>query len=128
MKSASGAYYVTFTPPEELTKATLEAVKIARMTGKIKKGVNEVIKSIERGQAKFVVIAMDVDPPEIVAFLPTICDERKIPYMFVPSKKELGEVAGISVAASSVSIIDPGEAKGYIEEIAKKIAEIRAKK
>ena len=64
----------------------------------------------------------------IVAFLPALCDEKKIPYMFVPSKKELGEVAGISVAASSVSIIDPGDAKGYIDEIAKKIAEIRSTK
>lgn len=128
MKSASGAYYVTFMPPEELTKATLEAVKIARMTGKIRKGVNEVIKSMERGQAKFVVIATDVDPPEIVAFLPTLCEEKKIPYMFVPSKKELGDVAGISVATSSVSIVDPGEAKGYIEEISKKVAELKGKK
>ncbi|PUA31969.1 MAG: 50S ribosomal protein L7ae [Candidatus Terraquivivens tikiterensis] len=128
MKSATGAYYVTFNPPEELIKATLEAVKIARLTGKTRKGVNEVIKSIERGQAKFVVIAMDVDPPEIVAFLPALCDEKKIPYMFVPSKKELGDVAGISVPASSVSIVEPGDAKGYIDEIAKKVAEIRSGK
>ena len=121
-------YYVTFQPPEELTKATLEAIRLARASGKIRKGVNEVIKSIERGQAKFVVISTDVDPPEIVAFLPTLCDEKKIPYMFVPSKAQLGEAAGISVAASSVSVIDPGEAKGYLDEIIKKIQEIRQQK
>ncbi len=121
-------YYVTFQPPEELTRATLEAVRLARTSGKIRKGVNEVIKSIERGQAKFVVISTDVDPPEIVAFLPTLCDEKKIPYMFVPSKAQLGEVAGIAVAASAVSITDPGEAKGYLEEIVKKVAEIRQQK
>jgi len=121
-------YYVTFQPPEELTKATLEAIRLARTSGKIRKGVNEVIKSIERGQAKFVVISTDVDPPEIVAFLPTLCDEKKIPYMFVPSKAQLGEAAGISVAASSVSVIDPGEAKGYLDEIIKKIQEIRQQK
>ncbi|MEM2061684.1 MAG: ribosomal L7Ae/L30e/S12e/Gadd45 family protein, partial [Candidatus Caldarchaeum sp.] len=61
-------YYQTFSPPEELMTASLEAVRLARTSGKIKKGVNEVIKAIERGQAKFVVIATDVDPPEIVAF------------------------------------------------------------
>jgi len=118
-------YYVNFDVPEELMRASLEVVKIARETGKIRKGVNEVIKSIERGQARFVVIAMDVDPPEIVAFLPTLCDERKIPYIFVSSKKALGEAAGLQVSASSVSIIDPGDAKDFMEEIAKKIAEIR---
>jgi len=118
-------YYVNFDVPEELMKATLEVVKMARETGKIRKGVNEVIKSIERGQAKFVVIAMDVDPPEIVAFLPTLCDERKIPYIFVSSKRELGEAAGLQVNASSISIIDPGDAKDFLDEIVKKVAEIR---
>ncbi len=121
-------YYQTFTPGEELVKATLEAVRIARTSGKIRKGVNEVIKSIERGQAKFVVIATDVDPPEIVAFLPTLCEEKKIPYTFVTSKAQLGEVAGLAVAASSVAITDPGEAKGYLEEIAKKISELKSAK
>ena len=118
---------MTFQPPDELVKATLEVVRMARESGKVRKGVNEVIKSVERGQAKFVVIATDVDPPEIVAFLPTLCDEKKIPYMFVGSKKELGEAAGINVAASSVSIVDPGAAKDFLEEIIKKVAEIRGK-
>lgn len=120
--------YVTFNPPEELMKATLEIVKMARETGKIRKGVNEVIKSIERGQSRFVVIATDVDPPEIVAFLPSLCDEKKISYTFVDSKKKLGEAAGISVATSSVSIVDPGAAKDFLEEIIKKIQEIRGRR
>jgi len=68
---------------------------------------------------------MDVDPPEIVAFLPTLCDERKIPYIFVTSKKELGEAAGLQVSASSVSVIEPGDAKDFMDEIIKKVAEIR---
>ncbi|HDD42404.1 MAG TPA: 50S ribosomal protein L7ae [Nitrososphaeria archaeon] len=120
--------YVNFDVPEELMKATLEVVKLARETGRIRKGVNEVIKSIERGQARFVVIAMDVDPPEIVAFLPTLCDERKIPYIFVTSKKELGEAAGLQVSASSVSVIEPGDAKDFMDEIIKKVAELRGAK
>jgi ribosomal protein eL8 len=120
--------YVTFNPPEELIRATLEVVKMARESGKIRKGVNEVIKSVERGQAKFVIIAADVDPPEIIAFLPLLCDEKKIPYTFVSSKKALGEAAGIAVSTSSVSIIDPGASKDFLEEIIKKVAEIRGKK
>ncbi|MEM2096530.1 MAG: 50S ribosomal protein L7Ae [Candidatus Caldarchaeum sp.] len=121
-------YYQSFNPPQELVKATLEAVRLARTSGKIRKGVNEVIKSIERGQARFVVIATDVDPPEIVAFLPTLCEEKKISYTFVGSKAQLGEVAGLGVPASSVAITDPGEAKGYLDEIAKKIQEIKSGK
>jgi large subunit ribosomal protein L7Ae len=100
-------------------------VRLARETGEIRKGVNEVIKSIERGQARFVIMAMDVDPPEIVAFLPTLCDEHKIPYVFVASKRELGEAAGLQVSASSISIIKPGDAKDFMDEVIKKINEIR---
>jgi large subunit ribosomal protein L7Ae len=70
---------------------------------------------------------MDVDPPEIVAHLPILCDEKKVPYTYVPSKKQLGEAAGIEVAAASVAIIDPGGAKDLVDEIIKQVQEIRAK-
>lgn len=120
-------YYVTFEVPEELSKATLEAIRIARTSGKLRKGVNEAIKSIERGKAQLVAIATDVQPPEIVAVLPTISDERKIPYVFVPSRADLGEAAGINVSSAAVAIEEPGEAKSYVEEITKKINEIRSK-
>jgi len=124
----SKPFYVRFEVPPELAEKTYEAVKKARETGgKIKKGTNETTKAVERGLAKLVVIAIDVDPPEIVAHLPILCDEKKIPYAYVPSKKRLGESAGIEVAAASVAIIDPGGAKDLVEEIIKKVQEIRAK-
>lgn len=76
------------------SRKAYEAVKKARESGgKIKKGTNETTKAVERGQAKLVVIAVDVDPPEVVLHLPYLCDEKKVPYIYVPSKKRLGEVA-----------------------------------
>jgi large subunit ribosomal protein L7Ae len=121
------AFYVKFQTPKDVANATLEVVKLVRSSGKLKKGINEVTRAVERGQAKFVVIAEDVDPPEIVAFLPILCDEKRVPYVYVPSKKDLGEAAGLEVAASTVAIIDPGEAKGYLEELIKKVNEIRGR-
>ena len=70
-------------------------------------------------------IAEDVEPPEIVAHLPLLCDERKIPYVYVPSKEKLGEAAGIEVKAASATIIEPGEAKDIVEEIVKKVETLR---
>lgn len=125
----SRPFYIRFEVPPELAEKTYEAVKKVRETGgKIKKGTNETTKAVERGLAKLVVIAMDVDPPEIVAHLPILCDEKKIPYTYVPSKKRLGEVAGIEVAAASVAIIDTGGAKDLVDEILKKVQEIRAQR
>ncbi len=121
------AFYVKFQTPKDVANATLEVVKLVRSSGRLKKGINEVTRAVERGQAKFVVIAEDVDPPEIVAYLPILCDEKRVPYVYVPSKKALGEAAGLEVAASAVAIIDPGEAKGYLEELIKKVNEIRGK-
>ncbi|QOR94466.1 50S ribosomal protein L7ae [Thermosphaera chiliense] len=121
-------FYVKFEVPPELAEKVYETVKKVRETGgKIKKGTNETTKAVERGQARLVVIAEDVDPPEIVAHLPLLCDEKKIPYVYVPSKQKLGEAAGIEVAASSAAIVDAGEAKSMVEEIVKAVQELRAK-
>ncbi|MEM1586806.1 MAG: 50S ribosomal protein L7Ae [Candidatus Bathyarchaeia archaeon] len=118
-------FYVKFEVPSELANAAYEAVQMASRTGKVKRGTNETTKAVERGIAKLVVIAEDVDPPEVVAHLPLLCDERKIPYIYVPSKAKLGSAAGIEVAAASTCIIDPGEAADLVKEIIDKVQKIR---
>ncbi|AFK50965.1 50S ribosomal protein L7Ae [Thermogladius calderae 1633] len=117
-----------FEVPQDLAEKAYDLLKKARETGgKIRKGTNETTKAVERGQAKLVLIAEDVDPPEIVAHLPALCDEKKIPYIYVPSKQKLGQAAGIEVAAASAAIIDFGGAKDLAEEVLSKLKEIRAK-
>ncbi|MFP3132565.1 MAG: 50S ribosomal protein L7Ae [Nitrososphaeria archaeon] len=116
--------YVKFDTPNELAQAALDAVKQAKESGKIRKGTNEVTKAVERGEAKLVIIAEDVDPPEIVAHLPLICSERKIPYIYVKSKKDLGAAAGLQVSAASVAIIDPGQAKQIVDQITSQLSKI----
>lgn len=121
------APFVKFTMSKDLIDKTLKAVSMAKDGGKIRRGVNETTKAIERGQAKLVVIAEDVAPPELVAHLPLLSDEKNIPYSFVPTKKELGDASGIPVPTSSLAIIESGSAKEMIEELAKKIEEIKKK-
>jgi len=74
-----------------------------------------------------VLIAEDVDPPEVVAHLPLLCEEKKVPYLYVPSKKRLGEAAGIEVSAASACIVEPGEAKADLDQLTSKFQELRAK-
>ena len=85
-------------------------VEKARKTGKIDKGTNEVTKAIERGVAKAVFYATDVDPKEIVLHLSVIAKEKGIPVIEVDSKQKLGIAAGIPVSTSSVAIIEVGDA------------------
>ena len=121
----SKPFYVKFEVPKDVANAAYEALQIALRTGKIRKGTNETTKAVERGQAKLVLIAEDVDPPEIVAHLPLLCDERKIPYIYVPSKAKLGSAAGIDVQSAAACIIEPGEAEDLVKEIITRIQRIK---
>ncbi len=85
-------------------------IEKARKTGKIDKGTNEVTKAIERGVAKAVFYAGDVNPKEIVAHLSAIANDKGIPAFEVDSKQKLGIAAGIPVSTSSIAIIDAGDA------------------
>jgi ribosomal protein L7Ae-like RNA K-turn-binding protein len=89
------------------------------------KGTNEVTKMIEREQAALVVIAEDVEPVEVVAHLPVLCDEKKIPYAYVPLKDELGKSVGLPVSTSTAAIVKVGKAKSAVEDISKKVKELK---
>jgi len=104
---------------KDITRKALEAVEIAKKTGKIKKGVNEVTKSVERGVAKLVLVALDVNPKEIIMHLPLLCKEKNIVIIPVPSREELGASVGLGVPTSAVSIIKEGDSKDLIKELSK---------
>jgi len=94
-------------------------VEVARKTGKIDKGTNEVTKAVERGTAKLVVVAEDVQPKEIIQHLSVLCEERGIPYANVDSKKKLGLAAGIAVSTASIAVVEEGDSKNEIAELQK---------
>lgn len=97
-----------------MSEQLYEAIELARKTGKVKKGINEVTKVVERGKAKFVIYAADVSPKEITMHLPLLCKEKGIPCASVPTKEELGAAAGLPVGTGAVAIIVEGEAKDLL--------------
>jgi len=110
--------YVRFETPSDLADKVLQLVQVASETGKIRVGTNEVTKSSERAEAKLIVMAEDVYPVEILVHVPMLCEEKRIPYVYVPKKLRLGQAAGLSKSAASVAIVEPGEAKALLDEIA----------
>jgi len=108
---------------KEVVDKIYEAVEIAKATGRIKKGSNEVTKAIEKGTAKLVAIAKNVNPPEITMHIPLLSKEKDVLCVEVPSKEELGAAAGISLGTASIAIIEEGEAKNTVKEIIKKLKE-----
>ncbi len=94
---------------------------IKQKRGKIKIGVNEVTKTIERGSAKFVVIADDVNPKELVAHLPIIAKEKGIAISHTPAKEDLGKAVGLKVGTSAIAIVDEGENKAELQKFIEKL-------
>lgn len=117
--------HVKFTAPKELQDIAYEIIEIARDTGKVRKGTNESTKAVERAIAKFVVIAEDVDPPEIIFHLPVMCEEKNIPYIYVASKNKVGTALGIDVPSASAAIIEAGDAQKLIDDLAKKLKDLQ---
>ena len=64
--------------------------------------MNHVTKLIEEKKAKLVVIASNVDPIELVVWLPTLCRKMDIPYCFVKGKARLGQLVHQKNAAAVV--------------------------
>jgi len=109
--------YVRFETPSDLADKALQLVQVASETGKIRVGTNEVTKSSERAEAKLVIMAEDVDPVEILIHVPMLCEEKRIPYLYVPKKQRLGQSAGLSKSAASVAVVEAGEARTLLEEL-----------
>tara|TARA_Y100000310_G_scaffold145018_2_gene144388 strand:- start:69 stop:365 length:297 start_codon:yes stop_codon:yes gene_type:complete len=88
-----------------------DVVEKASKTGKVDRGVNEVTKAVERGVAKLVVVASDVDPKELTQHLPILCNEKNIKFIEADSKEKIGISAGINVPCAAIAVIELGEAK-----------------
>ncbi len=117
-----------FEVPKELVDKAYQAFSAARDSGKIRKGTNETTKAVERKQALLVAIAGDVQPQEVILHIPVLCDEKDIPYVFVPHKDELGKAVGLTVPTASAAIVEAGNAKSIIADLAAKLKDLKAGK
>jgi len=90
----------------------------------LKYGINHITTLIEQRKAKLVVIAHDVDPIEIVLWLPALCRKMDIPYCILKSKARLGElVHKKAVTAVALTECRPGDASS----LAQVVSSVRAR-
>eukprot|EP00917_Polyrhabdina_sp_WS-2016_P020022 GHVP01042807.1.p1 GENE.GHVP01042807.1~~GHVP01042807.1.p1 ORF type:complete len:124 (-),score=32.87 GHVP01042807.1:2153-2524(-) len=91
---------------ETLITEILELVQTATTYGMIKKGANEATKALNKGRAELVVIAADTVPIEIIMHLPILCEDKAVPYVFIPEMTSLGRASGTSRPAIAVAILE----------------------
>merc|ERR1711966_582489 len=105
------------------TKKVLELIQQACNYKQLRKGANEATKALNRGISEFVVLAADTEPLEILLHLPLLCEDKNVPYVFVPSKQALGRACGVSrpVIAASVTVNEGSQLKPQIQTLRNEI-------
>jgi H/ACA ribonucleoprotein complex subunit 2 len=118
---------------EKLTKKVLKLAKRAAKRRQIKRGVKEVVKALRKGAKGLVVLAGDISPIDVLTHIPVVCEDAGVPYVYVPSKEELG-AAALSKRPTSCMLVLPkapprkagSEAPKDDESEAKEVAEAYA--
>jgi len=108
--------HIAFETPKDVQDSVYELVKlVGNGNGRLKKGSNEVTKAAERGTAKMVVMAENVNPAELLAHIPLICKEKNIPFIYVEDQSYLAEAAGMNSGGKTAAIALMEVAKGAEE-------------
>ncbi|KAJ1667503.1 RNA binding protein snu13 [Coemansia sp. RSA 1813] len=109
-----------------LSTKILDLVQQASHYKQLKKGANEATKTLNRGISEFIIMAADCEPIEILLHLPLLCEDKNVPYVFVPSKTALGRACGVSrsVVAASVTTNEASDLKPQITNIKQQIEKL----
>ncbi|KAJ3103039.1 snoRNA-binding protein [Phlyctochytrium bullatum] len=89
---------------KKMTKKILKTVRKASKAKNVKRGVKEVVKGLRKGSKGVVVIAGDISPIDVITHVPVLCEEAEVPYVYVPSKEDLG-TAGATKRPTSVIMV-----------------------
>jgi H/ACA ribonucleoprotein complex subunit 2 len=89
------------------SKKIHKLVKKASSTKIIRRGVKEVIKGIRKNEKGLCILAGDIYPIDVISHLPVMLEESGIPYIYVPSKQDLGAAASTKRPTSVVLVRDP---------------------
>lgn len=84
-------------------------------------GIQEVTRAIEKKTARLVIIANNVDPLELVLWMPTLCRSQKVPYAIIKDKARLGDAVGqktcTCVAVTTVKAEDEATLTNVIRSV-----------
>ncbi|KAF2502765.1 L30e-like protein [Lophium mytilinum] len=108
---------------QALSQEILDLVQQANNYRQLKKGANEATKTLNRGIAEVLVLAADTSPLAILLHLPLLCEDKNVPYVYVPSKMALGRACGVSrsVIAASITTNEASDLMNQIRSLKDKV-------
>lgn len=88
------------------TKKAHKLVRKASQSKSLRRGVKELVKGLRKGDKGLAILAGDVFPIDVISHLPVLLEENNVPYLFVPSKRDLGAAACTKRPTSCVLVKD----------------------
>jgi H/ACA ribonucleoprotein complex subunit 2 len=110
---------------KKTTKKIHKLVKKASSAKIVRRGVKEVVKALRKGEKGFCIIAGDISPIDVITHLPIMCEDRDVPYLYVPSKHDLGAAASTKRPTSCI-LVTPNSQFSEKELYDKLVEEARA--
>ncbi|KAJ3129686.1 snoRNA-binding protein [Nowakowskiella sp. JEL0407] len=108
---------------KKLTKKILKTVKKSAKAKVVKRGIKEVVKSLRKGKKGIVVLAGDISPIDVLTHLPVLCEDNQVPYIYVPSKEELGHAGSTKRPTSCMMLMEEGKKNDEVKEGYKEVEE-----
>ncbi|KAI9308806.1 50S ribosomal protein L30e-like protein [Cunninghamella echinulata] len=96
---------------DKLSKKIFKTIKKASKAKHVHRGVKEVGKALRKGEKGLVIIAGDISPIDVIAHVPVLCEDHSVPYVFVPSKEQLGEASSTKRPTSVTMVVLGGKKK-----------------
>ncbi|CAG8434506.1 672_t:CDS:2 [Scutellospora calospora] len=99
---------IPFASPLATEEFTLELMQIVRKASRrrhCRRGVKEVVKALQKGHEGLVVMAGDISPIDIITHIPILCEDFSVPYVYIPSRADLGFACATKRPTSVVMIV-----------------------
>jgi len=88
------------------TKKAHKLVRKATQSKILRRGVKELVKGLRKNEKGLAILAGDVYPLDVISHLPVLLEEHGVPYLFVPSKRDLGAAACTKRPTSCVLVVE----------------------
>ena len=101
---------------KKLTKKLYKLVKKSQKAKRLKRGVREVVKGLRKEEKGVIVLAGDVSPIDVISHIPVYCEDKGVPYCYVPTRKDLGAAAFTKRPTSVVMVQSAEDYKTLYED------------
>ncbi|KAM7355339.1 NHP2 ribonucleoprotein [Cochliomyia hominivorax] len=88
----------------------------------LRNGLKDVQTRLRKGETGLVIFAGDVTPIEIMCHLPAVCEEKGIPYVFTPSRADLGVAMGVRRGTVALLVRENPDYKDLYDEVKQEIS------